>query len=38
MTILAAALPENVLALLDHHLLGLGGTYGNPNAGDPIQH
>jgi len=27
-----------VLALLDHHLLGLGGTYGNPNAGDPLQY
>jgi len=27
-----------VLALLDHHVLALGGTYGDPNAGDPIQH
>ncbi len=26
-------LPEDVLALLDHHLLDLGGTYGGPNAG-----
>jgi hypothetical protein len=29
-------LPEDVLALLDHHLLDLGGTYGDPNAGDPV--
>ena len=27
-----------MLALLDHHLLDLGGTYGDPNAGDPIQY
>jgi hypothetical protein len=27
-----------VLALLDHHLLDLGGTYGDPQAGDPIQY
>ena len=27
-----------MLALLDHHLLDLGGTYGDPDAGDPIQH
>jgi hypothetical protein len=27
-----------VLALLDHHLLDLGGTYGDPDAGDPIQY
>jgi len=26
-----------VPALLDQHLLDLGGTYGDPNAGDPIQ-
>ena len=26
-----------MLALLDHHLLALGGTYGDPEAGDPIQ-
>jgi len=26
-----------VLALLDHHLLDLGGTYGDPETGDPIQ-
>jgi len=37
MTSLAAALPDDVLALLDHHLLDLGGTYGDPEAGDPIQ-
>jgi len=26
-----------VLAILDHHRLDLAGTYGDPNAGDPIQ-
>ncbi len=31
-------LPEDVLALLDHHLLDLGGPYGDPNAGDSIQY
>ena len=36
-TIEAADLPEDVLALLDHHLLDLGGTYGDPRTGDPIQ-
>ena len=34
----AADLPANVLALLDQHLLDLGGTYGDPEAGDPIQY
>jgi hypothetical protein len=29
-------LPDDVFALLDAHLLDLGGTYGVPNAGDPI--
>ena len=24
--------------LLDQHALGLGGTHGDPNAGDPIQY
>jgi len=33
-----ADLPEDALALLDHHLLDLGGTYGEPNMGDPIQY
>ena len=37
-TIAAPDLPEDVLALLDHHLLGLGGNYADPNAGDPIQY
>ena len=37
-TIEAADLPEDVLALLDHHLLDLGGTYGDPRTGDPIQY
>ena len=42
-TIEGADLPEDVLALLDHHHLDLGGTYGRPtygepNAGDPIQY
>ena len=27
-----------MLALLDCNLLDLGGTYGNPEAGDPIQY
>jgi len=27
-----------VLALLDQHLLDLGGTYGDPEADDPIQY
>ena len=27
-----------MLALLDHHLLDLAGTHGDPNAGDPIQY
>ena len=34
----AAHLPEEVLALLDPHLLGLGGSYGDPNVGDPMQY
>jgi len=34
----AADLPEDVVALVDAHLLALGGTYGDPNAGDPIQY
>ena len=36
-TIEAADLPEDVLALLDLHLRDLGRTYGDPEAGDPIQ-
>jgi len=27
-----------LLALLNGHLLDLGGTYGDPNVGDPIQY
>ena len=27
-----------MLALLEDHLLDLGGTYGDPEAGDPIQY
>ena len=34
-TIEAADLPEDVLALLDQHLLGLGGTYGDPRPATP---
>jgi hypothetical protein len=30
--------PDDVLAFLDHHHLNLGGTYGDPNVGDPIQY
>jgi len=37
-TIEAADLPDDVLPLLKHHLLDLGGTYGDPQAGDPIQY
>jgi len=33
----AADLREDVVALVDAHLLDLGGTSGDPNAGDPIQ-
>ena len=31
-------LPEDVVALVDAHLLDLGGTHGDPQAGDPIQY
>ena len=31
-------IPEDVLGLLDAHLLDLCGTSGDPNAGDPIQY
>ena len=31
-------LPADLLALLDPHLLDHTGTYGDPNAGDPIQY
>src|SRR6266404_2599718 len=34
----AADLPEDVVALVDAHLLDLGGTYGVPEAGNPIQY
>src|SRR5437899_8646501 len=34
----AADLPEDVVALVDAHLLDLAGTYGDPNAGEPIQY
>ena len=27
-----------MLALLDQHLLDLGGSYGDPGAGDPVQY
>ena len=37
-TIEAADLPEDVLALFDSYLLDLGGTDGDPAAGDPIQY
>ncbi len=30
--------PDDVLALLDHHLLEFAGTYGDPNLGDPTQY
>ena len=33
----APDLPANVLAFLDQHLLDLGGTYGDPEAGEPVQ-
>ena len=38
LTIKAADLNDDVLALLDHPLLDLAGSYGDPNAGDPIQY
>ena len=38
LTIEATDLPDDVLALLDHHLVNFGGTYGDPHAGDPIQY
>ena len=31
-------LPDDVFALLDHRLLDLAGTYGDPKAGDPIRY
>ena len=34
----AADLPEDVVVLVDAHLLDLGGTYGVHEAGDPIQY
>ena len=37
-TIDAADLPKDVLALLDHHRLDHGGTSGDLNADDPIQY
>jgi len=37
-TIEATDLPEDVFALLDAHLVSLGGTYADPEAGDPIQY
>ena len=38
LTIEAADLPDDVLALLDHHHRDLGGTFDDPEAGDPIQY
>jgi len=37
-TIEAADLPDDVLALLAHHHLDLARIYGDPEAGDPIQY
>jgi len=37
-TIEAADPPDDVLALLDPDHLDLGGTYGVPESGDPIQY
>lgn len=37
-TIEAANLPEDVLVLVERHLLNLGGTYGDPSVGEPIQY
>jgi len=34
----AADLPDDVVALVDAHLLDLGATYGDPEADVPIQH
>ena len=33
----AADLPDDMLALLDHHHLDLGGTYGDPEGGKSVQ-
>src|SRR6266404_4283863 len=33
-----ADLPDDVLALLDRHLLDLAANYGDPEAGDPMQY
>src|SRR2546427_12796841 len=33
-----ADLPEDVVALVDAHLLDLSGTYGDPEGGDPIRY
>jgi len=38
LVIAIAPVSTDVLALLDHHLLDVAGTYGDPNAGDPIQY
>ena len=38
MVIAIAPVSADVLALLDHHLLDVAGTYRDPNAGDPIQY
>ena len=37
-TIEATDLPKTCSRLLAHHLLDLAGTYGDLNAGDPIQY
>jgi hypothetical protein len=34
----AADLPEDVVALLEDHLLDLGGSYGDPQAGEPVHY
>ena len=34
----AGDLPEDVVALVDAHLLDLSGTYGDPEGGDPIRY
>ena len=38
MVIAIAPVSADVLALLDHHLLDVAGTYRDPNTGDPIQY
>lgn len=37
-TVQTGDLPDAILVLVERHLLDLAGTYGDPDAGDPIQY